>query len=372
MAKPNIKTLDKVLKTYDFGGEIAGVLNFGNGHVNNTMCVYTQDKNGNCNRFILQRLNSKAFKNPAQLMENICAVTQYMREIIISKNGDTERETLTVLNTINGNSFFTDEEGLAWRVYKFIENARTYDNASSSELFHASGKAFGNFQKLLTNYPAHTLHETIADFHDTTKRLEKLKQAVKEDKLNRAGYVQKEIAFALAREKECGIALKALKDGIVPLRVTHNDTKLNNVMIDNITGKGICIIDLDTVMPGLSMNDFGDSIRYGANNSAEDERDLSKVNFDVLLFEVFTRGFLEGCGDTLTKAEIEYLPLGAKLMTLECGIRFLTDFLEGDVYFHTTRIEQNLDRTRTQFKLVSDMEREWDNMHKIVLKCAEK
>ncbi len=368
MSKTDIKTLDSAINAYDLGGEVAGALNFGSGHVNNTICIYTQQKDGACKRFILQRLSEKAFKSPTQLMENICGVTDYLREIIANKNGDTERETLTVIRTKKGEPFFTDEEGRAWRLYKFIEDAKTYDTADTPELFYASGKAFGNFQQLLTNYPAETLHETIADFHHTVKRLEKLEAAINEDKLGRVKDVKAEIDFALARKEDCGLALKALDEGVLPLRVTHNDTKLNNVMIDDESGEGVCVIDLDTVMPGLSINDFGDSIRFGANNSAEDERDLSKVNFDLSLFDIFTKGFLEGCGETLTKAEIEYLPLGAKLMTLECGIRFLTDYLEGDVYFKTTRDAQNLDRARTQFKLVSDMENEWENMHKIICK----
>ncbi len=368
MSKPDIKTLDSAINAYDLDSEVVGALNFGHGHVNNTICIYTQEQSGVCKRYILQRLSTKAFKNPSQLMENICGVTDYLREIIKQKNGDIERETLTVIRTKKGEPLFTDEEGRAWRLYTFIEDAKTYDIVDTPELFYTSGKAFGNFQRLLTNYPAHTLHETITDFHHTVKRLEKLETAIKEDKLNRVKDAKEEIGFALARREDCGLALKALNEGILPLRVTHNDTKLNNVMIDNESGEGICVIDLDTVMPGLSINDFGDSIRFGANNCAEDEKDLNKVNFDLDLFDIYAKGFLEGCGDTLTKAEIEYLPLGAKLMTLECGIRFLTDYLEGDVYFKTTRDGQNLDRARTQFKLVSDMENEWENMHKIISK----
>ncbi len=366
MSKPDIKTIDSAINAFDLGGEVAGTLNFGHGHINNTICIYTQEENGKCKRFILQRISNKAFKNPEELMENICGVTDYLRKIIAEKNGDIERETLTVIRTKNGENYFTDNEGRAWRLYKFIENAKTYDIAGTHELFYAAGKAFGNFQRLLNNYPAHTLHETIKDFHNTVKRLEKLKTAIKQDKLSRVKDVKEEIEFALAREDDCGLSLKAMQDGILPLRVTHNDTKLNNVMIDDISKEGICVVDLDTVMPGLSINDFGDSIRFGANNSAEDERDLTKVNFDLTLFETYTKGFLNGCGDILTKAEIQNLPLGAKTMTLECGIRFLTDYLEGDVYFKTTRDRQNLDRARTQFKLVADMEREWESMHAII------
>ena len=220
----------------------------------------------------------------------------------------------------------------------------------------------------MQGYPAQTLYETIPHFHDTEDRLAKLKAAVAADKLGRAAECRQEIDFMLEREADCSVALQALRDGTLPLRVTHNDTKLNNVLMDQETGEGICIIDLDTVMPGLSINDFGDSIRFGANHSAEDETDLSKVNLDVGLFEVYTQAFLEGAGGTLTEKEIEYLPWGAKLMTLECGIRFLTDYLVGDEYFHISREKQNLDRSRTQCKLVADMEAHWDQLMEIVKK----
>ena len=253
-------------------------------------------------------------------------------------------------------------------MYPFVEDTVCCQTAETPELFAASGRAFGQFQKLLGGYPAQTLHETIPRFHDTEDRLAKLKAAVAADKLGRAGACRAEIDFALAREADCSVALQALRDGKLPLRVTHNDTKLNNVLMDKTTGEGVCIIDLDTVMPGLAINDFGDSIRFGANHSAEDERDLSKVNLDVGLFEAYAKAFLEGAGGTLTPAEIEYLPWGAKLMTLECGIRFLTDYLEGDTYFHTSREGQNLDRCRTQFKLVGDMEAHWDELGAIVRK----
>ncbi len=368
MLNINISTLPSAISAYDFDADVVGAVPYGHGHVNNTFCVYTQTEKGECVRYILQRISEKAFKNPAQLMENICGVTDYLREIIVKNGGDTERETLTVIKTRDNKNFFTDEEGRAWRLYSFIEDAVTLEKADTPELFYASGKAFGNFQRLLTDYPADTLHETITDFHNTVQRLENLKSAIKLDGFDRVKNVAAEIAFAMDREKDCSLALNALKDGTLPLRVTHNDTKLNNVMIDQESGEGICVIDLDTVMPGLSINDFGDSIRFGANHSAEDEQDLSKVNFDLSLFEVYVRGFLEGCGEALTKAEIEYMPIGAKLMTLECGMRFLTDYLEGDIYFKTTRDGQNLDRARTQFKLVADMEESWEEMKKVIEK----
>ena len=219
---------------------------------------------------------------------------------------------------------------------------------------------------MLKDYPADTLYETIPHFHGTEDRLSKLKAAVEADVMGRVKDVQPELDFVRKREADCSVALQALREGKLPLRVTHNDTKLNNVLIDRDSGEGICVIDLDTVMPGLSINDFGDSIRFGANHSAEDERDLSKVNFDISLYEVYTQGFLEGAGGALTQAELDYLPWGAKLMTLECGIRFLTDYLDGDHYFRIHREGQNLDRCRTQFKLVADMEEQWEAMKAVV------
>ena len=247
-----------------------------------------------------------------------------------------------------------------------------YQSAETPELFAASGRAFGRFQRLLRDYPAHTLHETIPRFHDTENRLQNLKNAVTADSLGRVRQCGAEIDFMMAREADCSAALSALREGLLPLRVTHNDTKLNNVLMDEKTGEALCVIDLDTVMPGLSINDFGDSIRFGANHSAEDEPDLSKVNLDVGLFETYTAAFLSEAGDALTEVEIRYLPWGAKLMTLECGIRFLTDYLEGDVYFHTTRPGQNLDRTRTQCKLVADMEKHWGELNAIVERYISK
>ena len=253
-----------------------------------------------------------------------------------------------------------------WRVYPFVEDTICLQKAETPELFRASAVAFGKFQRMLKDYPADTLYETIPKFHDTEDRLAKLKAAVAADAVGRVKDVTAELKFVEEREADCSVALSALREGRLPLRVTHNDTKLNNILIDRESGEGICVIDLDTVMPGLSINDFGDSIRFGANHSAEDERDLTRVNFDLELFDVYAAGYLEGAGGALTEAELDYLPWGAKLMTLECGIRFLTDYLEGDHYFRTHREGQNLDRCRTQFKLVSDMENTWDKMRAVV------
>ena len=360
--------LGEVLSSFDLLAPVVGAVRFGQGHINDTFVVHTQPEDRCCRRFILQRMSAAAFKRPDQLMENIMGVTEYLGREIESRGGDREREALRVIRPRNGEPYYTDSANGAWRVYPFVEDTICYQAAETPELFAASGRAFGRFQRLLQGYPAQTLHETIPHFHDTEDRLAKLKAALAADRLGRAAECRPELDFVLSRETDCSVALQALRDGVLPLRVTHNDTKLNNVLMDRGSGEGLCIIDLDTVMPGLSINDFGDSIRFGANHSAEDEKDLRKVNLDVSLFEAYTQAFLEGAGGTLTAAEIDYLPWGAKLMTFECGIRFLTDYLEGDVYFHTTRDGQNLDRCRTQFKLVSDMESHWDELAEIVKK----
>lgn len=360
--------LQETLAAYDFGAPLVGAVRFGQGHINDTFCVHTQPSEEDCRRFILQRISAAAFGDPAALMRNIVGVTDYLKGIIAAEGGNPERETLSILRTRGGETYYTDSEGRAWRCMPFIEGTDCFQAAETPELFAASARAFGRFQYRLRDYPADTLSETIPKFHDTEDRLLKLKLAAQDDIMGRVKDVGPELEFVLARRADCSVAREALRTGKLPLRVTHNDTKLNNVLLDRETGEGVCVIDLDTVMPGLAINDFGDSIRFGANHSAEDERDLSKVNFDLGLYEVYVKGYLEGCAGSLTPAELEYLPWGAKLMTLECGIRFLTDYLVGDQYFAIHREGQNLDRCRTQFKLVSDMEKVWDEMSAVVKK----
>ena len=360
--------LSEVLEAFDFGNPVVGAMRFGCGHINDTFCVHTQPKDECCRCFILQRMSSAAFKHPDQLMKNIIGVTEYLGKKIEANGGDRSREAMEVIRPKSGADFYTDSEGGAWRVYPFVKDIYCYQTADTPELFAASGRAFGRFQKMLDGYPADTLFETIPNFHNTEDRLAKLKQAIAADPLGRVKDCQAEIDFVMARQADCSVALQALRDGVLPLRVTHNDTKLNNVLIDIHTGEGICVIDLDTVMPGLSINDFGDSIRFGANHCAEDEKDLSKMYIDLELFDAYAKAFLEGAEGSLTDAEVAYMPWGAKLMTLECGIRFLTDYLVGDTYFRIHREGQNLDRCRTQFKLVADMESHWDEMNAIVAK----
>ena len=362
--------ISQILAAYALPGTVADVARHGKGHINDTFCVVCKTPEGGTARFILQRLSQAAFPHPEEVMENFVGITSYLRREILAEGGDPLRETLSLVKTGDGADFVTDAEGRAWRLMPFIENAECYQSATP-ELFAASGRAFGRFQYMLRDYPARTLHETIPHFHDTESRFEQFLAALEADKMNRAEGISPEIQFILRRKADCGVALRALREGKLPLRVTHNDTKLNNILIDRDTHEGICIIDLDTTMPGLSINDFGDSIRFGANHCMEDEQDLTKVNFDISLYEVFTRGFLEGARGSLTPAELEYLPWGARLMTLECGIRFLTDYLDGDHYFHVSHPRQNLDRARTQLKLVKDMEEQFDAMGAVVAKYAK-
>ena len=370
MANSAEKTLQEVLNGFDFGAPVVGAARFGCGHINDTFCVHTQPQDDCCRCFILQRMSSAAFKHPEQLMANIIGITDFLGEKIKAAGGDRSREAMEVIRTKNGEPYYTDSEGGAWRVYPYVTGTYCYQSAETPALFEASAKAFGKFQKMLCDYPAETLFEAIPHFHDTEDRLQKLKDAIAADVMGRVAEVSDEIAFVMEREKDCSVALQAQRDGILPLRVTHNDTKLNNVLIDKATGEGLCVIDLDTTMPGLAINDFGDSIRFGANHSTEDEHDLSKVNFDISLFEAYTRGFLAGADGALTDAELDYLPWGAKLMTLECGIRFLTDYLSGDTYFRIHYPDQNLYRCRTQFKLVRDYEAQWDEMNAVVKKIS--
>lgn len=359
-AEIEISILKEAAGAFNTEGEMVSCKRYGSGHINDTFKLV-------CGRpYILQRMNDDIFKDPVSLMRNIEGVTTFLRQEVIKNGGNPDRETLNLVKTKEGNSFYVDSQGHYWRMYLFIEGATCYNLVEKPEDFYQSGKAFGHFQRLLSKYPAKELSETIPGFHDTPKRFERFKKVVEEDICHRAADVQQEIQFVMDRGNDMGLAMDMLAKGELPLRVTHNDTKLNNIMIDDVTGEAICIIDLDTVMPGLSIFDFGDSIRFGANTAQEDETDLTKVSLSLPLFEIYTKGFLEGCAGSLTEAEIRMLPQGARLMTLECGMRFLTDYLEGDVYFKISREKHNLDRCRTQFGLVADMEKKWKEMGEIV------
>ena len=364
MKSVTLSLLQSAANAFDFGGPVlCDAHHYGEGHINDTFVVWREDHS---KRFILQRINTDTFTNPVGLMENVCGVTRHLRAKILAEGGDPARETLNVIPTLSGSTCYLDADGGAWRAYDFVEDTICLQQVGSETDFRTVAETLGKFQNQLEDYPASTLHETIARFHDTPNRYANFEKALAADALGRAKDIAPEVAFIHAREKDCHTLLDLLAAGEIPLRVTHNDTKINNVLIDAATGKGICVIDLDTVMPGLSAYDFGDSIRTGANDCAEDEPDQSKVHFDLHLYEVFARGYLSTAGASMSPAEKKSLAWGAKLMTLECGIRFLTDYLEGDHYFHTARPDHNLDRARTQFTLVRQMEEVFDQMLEIV------
>lgn len=370
--QPACTKIDEVIAVYDLGNTTNGKLTkqcpYGNGHINDTFLLCYETPSQGQKKYILQRMNHDIFHHPPELMENIVNITSFLRNKITAQGGDPDRETLNVVRTKHGANWYQDSDNNYWRIYQFIENSLCFEQVKSERDFYDSAVAFGNFQKMLADFPTELLYETIPNFHHTPSRFQAFKRALTEGIPARIASAQNEIAFALERECETTILTDLLKEGQLPLRVTHNDTKLNNILFDADTKKALCIIDLDTVMAGLSLYDFGDSIRFGANTAAEDETDLSKVSLDLSLFEAFTKGYLEGCAGSLTDKEIAMLPMGAKLMTYECGIRFLTDFLLGDTYFKIHRENHNLDRARTQFRLVADIETKWEKMAEIVRK----
>lgn len=359
----------EIQKNFGLRGTFSEYNQIHDGHINYTYKIVFED-GGIRTPYLLQKINTDTFRDPDALMENILGVTEHLRAYILEHGGDPDRETLNVIKTVEGKPYYRNEADECYRMYKFITEAYTCQQIENPTVFYNAARAFGDFQRRLADYPSEKLHEILPDFHNTAKRFENLQKAIAENKSGRKGNVAAEIAFAQAREADSHVLVDLLAAGRLPLRVTHNDTKLNNVMFDNHTNKGICVIDLDTVMPGLSLYDFGDSIRFGANHAAEDEKDLSKVWLDLNLFENYVRGYLESTGESLTTTEIEYLPFSAKLLTFECGMRFLTDYLDGDTYFHTNYPDHNLDRCRTQFALVADMEKKMDEMKAIVSKYS--
>lgn len=372
MTQKEKERIEKIAENFQFEGHLAHMEPWGNGHINDTfLLTYEIGKMGYI-RVILQRINKTVFPKPEEVMENVVNVTNHLHKKILENGGNPYRETLNVIPTKDDMPYYKETENDYWRAMMFITDATSYDVAESPEDFYQSALAFGKFQSLLADFPAEDLHETIENFHNTKNRFKNFKKAVEEDIAGRAEFVKEEIQFVLDHEKDASYFTDMIEKHEVPIRVTHNDTKLNNIMIDNNTHQGICVIDLDTTMPGLAMYDFGDSIRFGASTGEEDERDLSKVSCSMELFEAYTKGFIEGCNGKLTDKEIELLPMGAKVITYECGMRFLTDYLQNDVYFKTSRKEQNLDRARTQFKLVADMEKKWNQMQSIVKKYSTK
>lgn len=343
------------------------ITSYGNGHINDTYLVRTTERP----LYILQRVNRHVFPHPEQVMDNIIGVTEFLSRKLTEAGKDAKRGTLRLVPCRNGEKYYRTAEGDVWRLYDFVTHAVSLDKAENEHDFYESAVAFGQFQRLLQTYPVETLYETIPDFHNTSVRYAAFCRAVEANVAGRVGTVAEEIAFVRNRWAFMSLLEEQRKSGLLPLKVTHNDTKLNNVMLDEITREPVCVIDLDTVMPGYAVNDFGDSIRFGASTAAEDEPDLNKVHFDLALFTTYTRGFLSGCAGTLTSTEVDNLPVGAKMMTLECGMRFLTDYLQGDTYFKTRYPEHNLVRCRTQFRLVEEMEQHWNEMQHIVAFCAK-
>ena len=322
---------------------------FGNGHINDTFVTEGEP------RYVVQRINHKVFTDPVGVMNNFEAVTDYLRVRLRQTGGDAERETLTLLHTKDGKNHAVID-GNYYRVYRLVENAFAYEVLETAAQFEAGARAFGKFQRLLKDFPAERLAETIPQFHDTPNRYRQLEDAVTQNAAGRLSEVGEELAFVRARKESFGVIMDGIRDGSIPLRVTHNDTKINNVLFDKNTGKGLCVIDLDTVMPGSMLFDFGDAIRAGATTAAEDEKNLDLVHFRLDFYRAFRRGFLAELGESVTEREKELLPEAARLLTMECGMRFLADHLNGDVYFRVHREGHNLDRARTQFKLVKEME----------------
>ena len=346
-----MKEYGKVAEEFALEGKVLDIRPYGEGHINLTLLVTTDKK-----RYILQKMNTRVFPDSDGLMRNIVGVTEHLKSRGI--------ETLSVVPTKDGRSYIKGDE--CYRVYDFIENTVTYQKASDINVFRNSGKAFGEFQNYLAEFDASKLTEIIKRFHDTPNRFANFKESLEKDAFNRAKDCKEEIEFVLSHENTYGIAMDGLKDGSLPLRVTHNDTKLNNILMDEKSGEARAVIDLDTIMPGSMLFDFGDSIRFGASTAAEDEKDLSKVNFDINLFKAYAEGYCGAVKNSITKREAELLPYGSYLMTIECGMRFLTDYLSGDTYFATKYEGHNLVRCRTQIKLASEMEAQFDDMGKII------
>ena len=353
----------KVINQFCIDGECFECKVFGKGHINSTFKISCKNADGRVIKYILQAINTYVFKDPENLMDNIIRVTDFLR----AKEPE-NRGILNMIRTVDGNAFFRDTDGKCWRMYVYVDKALSLESVGLPDDFYEAAFAFGNFQCDLADFPAHTLYEIIPDFHNTEKRYRDFLEAVERDEQGRAAGVKAEIDFIKERAEFFSLLNKKYAEGVLPLRVTHNDTKLNNVLLDKTTRKALCVLDLDTIMPGFSVTDFGDAIRFGANNAAEDEKDLSKVWLDLKLFKVYTDGYLNGCGGKLSNEEIILFPEGAKMMTIECGMRFLADYLNGDIYFKTAYPKHNLVRARTQLKLVEDMESKFDDMKKIVCK----
>jgi len=359
------RDIKSIVKHFCICGELTEIRPLPRGHINDTY-VLTTKKNKHIVRYILQRINHTVFKDPPSVMGNIIRVTEHIRSRMQRIDPGRASRQLTVIASVDDTCFHKDTEGNFWRVYNFIEGAVTYDTIESAELAYEAARMFGWFQKMLVDLPGPALHESICDFHNTPKRFETFGAVLKEDTCNRAKNAKPEINFLFDNAAICDVLLNLAGKGKIPIRVTHNDTKVNNVMLDKNTNKGVCVIDLDTVMPGLSIYDFGDMIRTGTTFADEDERNLSKVAMNLPMFEVFARGFAEQSSHFLTSTEKEHLAFAAKLITFEQFIRFLTDYLAGDVYYKVHREGHNLDRSRTQMKLVQSIIKQEEAMNEVI------
>lgn len=358
--------LKRVVDSFQFKGSFVSVKEFGSGHINKTYIV-TFDNDGTEIKYVLQRVNDNVFKNVNELMRNVFSVTSYLRGVIKSYGGDADRETLHYIKTKDDHRCFQNEDGSFYRAYIFVKDSKSYNTADTPEIFKSSGKAFGKFQRLLADFDVDQLTETIPHFHDTYWRYEnEFLPAIEKNAVGRVDSCADEIAFVKSYANQMSKLTDMIASGELPIRVTHNDTKLNNVMFDEYTDECVCVIDLDTVMPGLALYDFGDSIRFGASTAEEDEADLSKVEMSLDYFKAYAEGFLSEAGAAFNQAEKDNLAFASLLMTLECGMRFLTDYINGDVYFKTHYPEHNLVRAKNQFKLVADMDSKMAQMEEII------
>ncbi len=362
--------LQQIIRNFAVKGACREVVPYGSGHINDTYeAVLT---NGNAaTPYILQRINHNVFKNPPLLMDNILRVTSHVRKKLAGIPGaDPDRESLTVIPTADGTPFFRDEQGNFWRMYIFIKDACTYDICGTTQQAYETASAFGRFQALLADLPGGRLHETIPFFHHTPRRFKTLEEAVARDQHNRCREARREIEFCLKRREPASALTDLLESGKMPERISHNDSKINNVMMDCADGRGVCVIDLDTVMSGSCLYDFGDMVRTAARTMDEDERDLARIMLKIEFFEALTRGYLETARSFLTPVEIGNMVTSGKVITFTIGIRFLADYLMGDVYFKIHRPGHNLDRARVQFKLLESIEEQEEAMQKIVGKYA--
>lgn len=356
---------------FTLAGDFESGAPYGSGHINDTFAV-VMNQGGTPVRYVFQRINHGVFKDPVHLMENISRVCEHNLGNCKERGlPEPSRRVLTVIPARDGQPYVLDAEGYYWRCYIFIEKSKTYDQIENKAQAFEAAKAFGNFQQLLADLGGERLHETIVDFHNTPARYKKLVQAIEQDTYNRAAWVCREIEFFTEREHDTGRLLNLMKEGVLPERVTHNDCKLNNVMIDDASGEGICVIDLDTVMPGLALYDFGDMVRTATSPALEDEPDTSKVTMQMPMFEALVSGYLSGAGSMLCQTEVDELAFSGKLITMEIGIRFLTDYLVGNKYFKVHREGHNLDRCRTQIALVESIENQLDDMTAVVQNIAK-